>query len=54
MDFNQAVDLFVQGLGEYFGVRLMRRTLGEDENEAVHQIQKEKYGNPAWTFGSNP
>lgn len=50
MDFNQAVDLFVQGLGEYFGVRLMRRTLGEDENEAVRQIQKDKYGNPNWTF----
>ncbi len=50
MDFNQAVDLFVQGLREYFSVQLMRRTLGEDENEAVRQIQKDKYGNPAWTF----
>jgi lipoate-protein ligase A len=53
IDFNQAVDRFVQGLGEYFGVRLMRRTLGEAEYEAVHQIQKEKYGNTNWTFGSN-
>jgi lipoate-protein ligase A len=50
MDFNQAVDRFVQGLGEYFGVQLMRRTLGGNEIEAVRQLQKDKYGNPAWTF----
>ena len=48
--FDRAVDVFVQSIGEYFGVRLKRRTLGEDENEAVYQIQKEKYGNPTWTF----
>ena len=53
IDFDQVVDVFVQGIEEYFGIRLMRRTLGENENEVVCQIQKDKYGNPAWTFESN-
>jgi lipoate-protein ligase A len=53
VNFNQAVDVFVQGIEEYFGVQLDHRFLGEIENESVRQIQKDKYGNPAWTFGSN-
>ncbi|NOR11642.1 MAG: hypothetical protein GQ545_00115, partial [Candidatus Aminicenantes bacterium] len=53
IDFDQAVDVFVQGIEEYFGVRLKRRLLAKDENEVVQQIQKDKYGNPTWTFGSN-
>jgi lipoate-protein ligase A len=50
IDFDQAVEVFSQGIKEYFGVRLMRRTLGDKEIEAVRQIQKEKYGNTKWTF----
>jgi lipoate-protein ligase A len=53
INFNRAVDVFVQGIGEYFGVRLKRRTLGENENESVRQLQKDKYENPSWTLGSN-
>jgi lipoate-protein ligase A len=50
INFMRAVDVFVQGIEEYFGVRLKRRILGEEENETVRQIQKDKYGNPDWTF----
>jgi lipoate-protein ligase A len=50
MDFNWTVEMFSQGIEEHFSIRLKRRTLGEDENEAVRLIQKEKYGNAAWTF----
>lgn len=54
IDFNQAVDVFTQGIEGYFGVQLKRRTFGENENEIVCRIQREKYGNPTWTFGSIP
>jgi lipoate-protein ligase A len=50
--FDWAVDLLAQGIEECFGIRLMRKTLRKDENESVRQIHKEKYGNPAWTFGT--
>lgn len=53
VDFNRAAEVFAQGIKEYFGVQLNKRSLGESENEDVHQIQKEKYGNPTWTFGPN-
>ena len=50
IDFNQAVDVFTQGIEDYFGVQLKIRTFGENENEIVRRIQREKYGNPTWTF----
>jgi lipoate-protein ligase A len=53
IDFDQAVEVFIRGIEEYFSVRLKSRALEESENEAVHQIQKNKYGNSAWTF-QNP
>ncbi len=48
--FKWAVEVFAQGVAEYFGIRLKRRTLSKIENEIVCQIQKDKYGNPTWTF----
>jgi lipoate-protein ligase A len=50
IDFDQAVEIFTQRIEEYFGIQLTRRTLGENENKTIHQIEKEKYGNPQWTF----
>lgn len=50
--FDWTVGQFVQGIEEYFGIRLMRKTLRKDENEAVRQIHEEKYGNSAWTYGT--
>jgi lipoate-protein ligase A len=52
IDFDHAVEFFTHGFEEYFAVQLKKRFLLENEKEAVHQIQKDKYGNPAWTFGS--
>ncbi|MGD8540252.1 MAG: biotin/lipoate A/B protein ligase family protein [Candidatus Aminicenantes bacterium] len=52
--FNWAVEGFAQGVAEYFCIRLKKRTLSKNENETVRQIQKDKYGSPAWTFGSGP
>ncbi len=50
IDFDQAVDVFAHGIEEFFRIRLKTRVLNEVENEAVQQIQEEKYGNPVWTF----
>jgi len=53
IDFNHAVNVFTQGICEYFGIHLKRRPLVENENETIRKIQKDKYGNPNWTFGSS-
>lgn len=48
--FNRAVKEFAHGIEEYFGVRMKKRVLGKGDMETVRLIQKNKYGNPAWTF----
>jgi lipoate-protein ligase A len=54
IDFDQAVGVFTQGIEEYFGVRLKSRNLTDYEKDSIRQIQKDKYGNPIWTFGPSP
>lgn len=54
IDFDEAVGIFTQGIEDYFGIRLKRRILSDSDKENIRQIQKERYGNPAWTFGSSP
>ena len=52
IDFDRTVEVFAQGIEDYFRVQLKRRSLEEKENESVRQIQKAKYGNPIWTFSN--
>ena len=54
INFSQAVEIFTQGIEGYFGVWLNKINLGDNEKETIRQIQKDKYGNPTWTFGSVP
>lgn len=51
--FDWAVDLFITGISEYFHVELMPRSLTENERETVSQIQRERYNNADWTFGTD-
>lgn len=51
--FDRAVDIFSKGIEEFFDIRTNRRVLREDEIEVIRKIQKNKYGNPAWTFGAD-
>jgi len=50
IDFDRTVAVCTSGVEAYFGVQLKRRALGKIEKESVFKIQKEKYGNPAWTY----
>ena len=49
--FDWAVDFFTAGIAEYFNVDLIPRILTDKEKESVAQVQKERYTNPAWTYG---
>jgi lipoate-protein ligase A len=48
--FQWAVNLFAEGIAEFFEIRQKRRSLDDDEKQAVQLIHKEKYGNSDWTF----
>jgi lipoate-protein ligase A len=50
IDFGQAVEIFTQGIKEYFGIQLRRRILADSEIKEVRQIQNTKYAIPQWTF----
>lgn len=51
--FDWAVDLFIAGISDYFRVELVPRSLAENERETVSQIQRERYNNANWTFGTD-
>ena len=52
VDFNWTVPVLCGGISEYFGVKLRTRALTREEEQAIRQIQKERYANPGWTFGA--
>lgn len=49
MSFERAVQLFSEGISEYFAVTLKMKEFSEDELMAIRKLQKERYSNPAWT-----
>ena len=50
VDFDWAVEHFIFGMSDYFGVRLNPRVFSTTEQVAIRNIQKERYDNPDWTF----
>jgi len=48
--FRWAVDRLVEGLAEYFQVRMVPKQWAKEEKEVIRRIQKERYTNRAWTF----
>jgi lipoate-protein ligase A len=49
--FEWAVGYLVGGLAEYFQARFSPRPLSAGDLEEVLRIERERYGNPKWTFG---
>jgi lipoate-protein ligase A len=50
VDFDWAVDHFISGMSDYFGVRLNPRVFSTTEQAVIRKIQKERYDNPDWTY----
>ena len=52
VSFEWAVEQLTLGISDFFDVGLIPKTFKLIEREVVLKIQKEKYGNREWTFGS--
>jgi len=50
VSFEWAVDCFVGGISEYFGINFKPKIFTDSEREAIARIQKAYYENEAWTF----
>ena len=48
--FNWAVNHFVSGVSDYFGVMLKSKSFTKEEKKNISNIQKERYKNPDWTY----
>jgi lipoate-protein ligase A len=51
VDFDWAVDRFISGMSDYFDIQLTPWEFSSHNLETVQDIQKQRYENPAWTFG---
>jgi lipoate-protein ligase A len=47
-DFDWAVEHFVSGVSDYFGVEFSPKTFSPKDQAAIRKIQKERYDNPDW------
>jgi lipoate-protein ligase A len=52
VDFDWSVPIFCTGISEYFNIDLKIRTLVQEEVQDICHIQKGRYANPDWTFGT--
>jgi lipoate-protein ligase A len=52
VSFDWVVEHLILGISGYFDIGLIPKTFKLIEKEAILKIQKEKYGNKEWTFGS--
>ncbi len=50
VDFHWAVDCFISGMAEFFGIKWKPMVFDDRDREAILEIQKEKYANHDWTF----
>lgn len=50
VDFEWAVDYFLAGISDYFGIQFVPKTFSDEEKTAIRIIQKERYDNPEWTY----
>ncbi|MBS3818001.1 lipoate--protein ligase family protein [bacterium] len=49
--FDWAVDHFIKGFEDYFGIQLEPKEFNEEEKERIRQIQRDRYENDDWTYG---
>jgi lipoate-protein ligase A len=49
VDFDWAVEHFITGISEYFGVGFNPKTFSTSEQATIRKVQKERYDNPDWT-----
>ncbi len=52
VSFDWVVEHLILGISDFFDIGLIPKTFKIIEKEAILEIQKEKYGNREWTFGS--
>ncbi len=53
IDREWAVECLVKGMAEHFGVQFMNLTLGAAAEEAIRQIQEQRYEDESWTMGGS-
>ena len=53
VDFDWAVEHFISGMSDYFGVCLIPKVLSKKDKDSIQKIQKERYENPDWTGDSS-
>jgi len=52
VDFDWTVSILCAGISDYFDADLKVRILTQEEKKAIRYIQKERYTDPGWTFGT--
>lgn len=50
VSFDWAVEHFISGISEFFGVKLRPKIFDDSEKKAISSIEKERYLNKDWTF----
>jgi lipoate-protein ligase A len=50
VSFDWAVDHFISGVSEFFGVKLRPKIFDDAEKRALSSIEKKRYANRDWTF----
>lgn len=50
VSFDWAVEHFISGISEFFGVKLRPKIFDDTEKRAISGIEKERYLNKDWTF----
>jgi lipoate-protein ligase A len=50
VSFDWAVEHFISGISEFFGVELRPKIFDDAEKRAISSIEKERYANRDWTY----
>jgi lipoate-protein ligase A len=50
VQYDWAVEHFIAGMADFFQVRLVPRSFSRPEQNAIREIQQERYENPGWTY----
>lgn len=51
VSFDWAVEHFIRGFEDYFGVQLETKEFDDEEKKRICRIQQERYENKDWTYG---
>jgi lipoate-protein ligase A len=52
VSFEWAVERLLQGFAEFFGATFEHLSFTPEERQAIRFLQRQKYEDPAWTYGS--